>query len=95
MKAKLSLFDLIVFWGMALTFLVMWIGILLNDQNSVSNKLASTGALLIAAFFLLSLTEGALKGVPKTEVKISKKYAFITFTLSLSMILLSGWIEYL
>lgn len=94
-KNKLSSFDLIVFWGIALTFIVMWLGILINDQNSVSNKLASSGGLLIAAFFLLSLTIGALQGIPKTEIKISKEYGLITFTVAVCMFLMSGLIEYL
>lgn len=94
-KNKLSSFDLIVFWGIALTFIVMWLGILINDQNSVSNKLASSGGLLIGAFFLLSLTIGALQGIPKTEIKISKKYGLITFTVAVCMFLMSGLIEYL
>ncbi len=94
MKTKLSPFGFIVFLGFALTFFILWLGIFLNDQNSISNKFASTGVLLIVAFFLLNLAMGAINGVPKTEIKISKKYALITFSISIGMFLISGIIEY-
>lgn len=94
MKTKLTLYGFIVFWGVALTLLIIWLGVMLNEHNSTSNKLASTGALLIVAFFLLSMAYGALNGVPRTEIKISKKYAFITFSISICTFFISGIIEY-